>query len=119
MFESFGWLRNKTRRPTRRQDGLFRSIKTRRGTYFVPWDPGAVSALIDSEGLRADDLYVQDPKARQRLARDLFLLGLRDDLVLGPRPAGSAISRLARSLIRMGAPAGRMAPTAACFNPAA
>ena len=111
MFESFGWLRNKTRRPTRRQDGLFRSIKTRRGTYFVPWDPGAVSALIDSEGLRADDLYVQDPKARQRLARD--------DLVLGPRPAGSAISRLARSLIRMGAPAGRMAPTAACFNPAA
>lgn len=118
MFESFGWLTGRTRRPARRQDGAYRSIATRRGTYFVRWDPDAVRALIDSEGLRADDLDVQDPNARQRLARDLFLLGLKDDLALGPRPAGSAISRLARSLVQMGVPSARMASTAACFSPA-
>jgi hypothetical protein len=118
MFGPFGWLTGRTRRPARRQDGAFRSIETRRGTYFVRWDPDAVSALIDSEGLSADDLGVQDPSTRQRLARDLLLLGLKDELLHGPQPSGSAISRLARSLIRMGSPAGRTAPTVACFSPA-
>lgn len=118
MLEPFGWLTGRARRPARRNDGAFRSIETRRGTYFVRWDPDAVSALIDSEGLSADDLGVQDPSTRQRLVRDLLLLGLEDELLHGVQPSGSAISRLARSLIRMTAPAGWTVPTAACFNPA-
>ena len=118
MFESFGWLTGRTRRSGCRQDGAFRSIETRRGTYFVHWDPDAVGALIESEGLRADDLDVQGTKARQRLARDLFLLGLKEDLAVGSRPAGSPISRLARSLVKMERPSVRMAPAAARFSPA-
>ena len=91
----------------------FRKLETVRGTYFVEWRPAAVKALIAAEGLGAADFARDRPMEIHRLARDLLLLGLQDELESGRR---SPIARLARSLVHRrsgGAPAPSPAISAA------
>jgi len=87
----------------------FRKLETARGTYFVEWRPPAVKALIAAEDLRAADFAENRPLEVHRLARDLLLLGLQDELESGRR---STIARLARSLVHR-RPGGTATPSPA------
>ena len=73
----------------------YRKLETRRGDYFVPWSPEHVAALIRAEALRPDELAMTDGARRHRLVKDLFLLGLRDEMGRG---GPSVITRYARAL---------------------
>jgi hypothetical protein len=78
----------------------YRRLTTRRGTYYVPWERPAVAALIRSEGLGWRDFLTGDRTRLQALARDLFLLDLGRAMAPPYDEADSALTRLARRLVR-------------------
>lgn len=100
MFDSFTWLARQAERVAATGAPGFRKLKTRRGDYFVDWSPGSVNALIESEGIAAGELLIEDPRDLHRLTRELFLLGFRDELDTGAAPSISPVSRLARELLQ-------------------
>jgi hypothetical protein len=90
----------------------YRKLATRRGDYFVRWAPEHVTALLCAEALRPEDFLPDDPARRHRLVKDLFLLGLKDELGRG-RP--SVITRFARAMMRRtGLPRVVQGPLAQC-----
>jgi len=74
----------------------FRKLETSRGDYFVRWSPDHVAELLSSEALRPEEFVTADRGRRQRLVKDLFLLGLQDELGYG---GPSVITRYARALM--------------------
>ena len=80
-----------------------RTLPTSRGDFILRWSAAEMSYLLDSHGLAPADLATGCPASTRALARDLFLLGLADDLSRpGPRRQGpSPISRLARGLLAL------------------
>jgi len=74
----------------------FRKLKTSRGDYFVRWSPDHVAELLCSEALRPEEFVTTDRGRRQRLVKDLFLLGLQDELGQG---GPSVITGYARALM--------------------
>ena len=81
----------------------FRTLETARGAFILPWRPDAVKYLLCSEALGPAELAVGGRDAARALARDLFLLGLQDEMDAGgaPRTSRSPISRVARGLMRL------------------
>lgn len=75
----------------------YRSLSTRRGTYFVNWSPEDVKALVEQEALAPADLACADRAELHSLTRDLFLLGLQDELAT---QGESSITGFARQLMR-------------------
>ena len=76
--------------------GGFRKLETSRGDYFVRWSAEHVNELLRSERLRPDEFVASDRGRRHRLVKDLFLLGLQDELGQG---APSVITRYARAIM--------------------
>ncbi len=81
----------------------WRTLPTARGAFVLPWDPSALKHLLVREGLVPAELAVGGLEATQSLARDLFLLGLQDEMQCGDGPAcrRSPISSLARELLSL------------------
>jgi len=75
----------------------FRKLDIMRGSSFVQWEPRAISALLSSERLSADDLEICDPQQLHRPIRELLLPGPRDEMESCRR---SSMKQLARSLMR-------------------
>jgi hypothetical protein len=81
----------------------WRTLATARGAFVLPWQPAAVKHLLRAEGLAPADLAIGGRSSTHALARDLFLLGLRDEMECndGPRCRRSPISSLARDLLSL------------------
>lgn len=79
-----------------------RTLPTSRGDFILRWSPADLSYLLDSHRLAPAELATGSPASTRALARDLFLLGLADDLRhCGRRQEPSPISRLARGLLAL------------------
>lgn len=89
--------------PPPRRHRRWRTLSTARGAFVLPWRPAALKHLLRAEGLAPADLAVGGPSSTRALARDLFLLGLEDELACGAAPARrhSPISILARELLAL------------------
>jgi hypothetical protein len=81
----------------------WRTLPTVRGAFILPWQPAALKHLLRAEGLAPADLAVGGTSSTHALARDLFLLGLRDEMECSdePRCRRSPISSLARDLLSL------------------
>jgi hypothetical protein len=81
----------------------FRTLVTARGAFILPWRPDAVKYLLCTEALGPAELAVGGRDAARALARDLFLLGLQDEMGATDdrRSPRSPISRVARGLLRL------------------
>ena len=83
-----------------RHSGPLRKLVTRRGAFILPWRPPEVKFLLRSEHLAPADLAVGDEASDRALARDLFLLGLQDEMASDLfEPGPSPISRVARGIL--------------------
>jgi hypothetical protein len=89
--------------PSRDPSPGWRTLATARGAFVLPWQPAALKHLLRAEGLAPADLAVGGASSTHALARDLFLLGLRDEMECGdpPRCRRSPISSLARDLLSL------------------
>lgn len=87
--------------PARTRSGAFRKLVTARGAFILPWRPAAVKYLLAAEALAPAELAVGGEDTTRALARDLFLLGLQDEMGAGLETpdARSPISRVARELL--------------------
>ena len=85
------------------RSGAFRKLVTARGAFILPWRPAAVKHLLTAEALAPAELAVGGDDSTRALARELFLLGLQDEMGAGVETAGarSPISRVARELLRL------------------
>lgn len=82
------------------RSGALRKLVTRRGAFILPWRPSEVKFLLRSEDLAPADLAVGGEASDRALARDLFLLGLQDEMACDlPEPRPSPISRVARGIL--------------------
>lgn len=81
-----------------------KELPTRRGDYIVNWRPEHPTFLIQFEGLAPGELVLRDRDGMKNLVRDLFHLGFQDDMAneVNNDGAESAISRVARQLLRIG-----------------
>ena len=97
------WHSNPVASPARTRSGAFRKLVTARGAFILPWRPAAVKYLLAAEALAPAELAVGDEDTTRALARDLFLLGLQDEMGGGTPDASarSPISRVARELLRL------------------
>ena len=80
-----------------------RRLATSRGHYIVNWEPSHLNYLIESEGLKPEELIAGDPEGLHGLVRELFLLGLQDEMAgdeFGDARV-SSITRFARKLLRI------------------
>ncbi len=80
-----------------------RKVITRHGTFIINWTPAEVEYLLASENLIPEDLLVNDRQHLRRLIRDLFLLGLSDELSRGMihRDEPPRLAQFARTLARL------------------
>ena len=99
MFESLSALARQAHRLGSAQSARFEKLRTRRGSYFVTWDPEPVNALLTAEGLNPRELEFDTPRERHRLIRELFLLGVRDEI---RSDRESTITKFARQLLANG-----------------
>ena len=78
----------------------WRVLPTARGAFVLPWRPQNLKTLLRSEGLVPADLADVGPESARTLARDLFLLGLQDEMACAESPdcRRSPISAFAREL---------------------
>ena len=85
------------------RSGAFRKLVTARGAFILPWRPAAVKHLLAAEALAPAELDVGGAESTRALARELFLLGLQDEMGAGleTSDARSPISRVARELLRL------------------
>ena len=85
---------------TQRHHVPWRVLPTARGAFVVPWRPQNLKTLLRSEGLAPADLAAAGPESARNLARDLFLLGLQDEMACADSPDSrhSPISAFAREL---------------------
>lgn len=96
MFESLSALARQAHRLGSAQSARFEKFRTRRGSYFVTWDPEPVNALLTSEGLSPQELQFDTARERHHLIRELFLLGFRDEI---RSDRESTITEFARQLL--------------------
>jgi len=97
MFDFLALFARQPFRRARSSRGRFRKLETRRGSYFIDWQPETFKALLATECLSADDLVESRPGDLHRLTRELLLLGLQDEMESG---RDSPIARFARSVMR-------------------
>jgi hypothetical protein len=86
-----------------RPGSRWRILTTARGAFVLPWQPSALKHLLASEALGPADLAVGELSATQALTRELFLLGLEDEMACPDASvcARSPISSLARGLMSL------------------
>ena len=97
------WPSNPVVSPPETRSGAFRKLVTARGAFILPWRPAAVKHLLAAEALVPAELAVGGADSTRALARELFLLGLQDEMGDGADTAEprSPISRVARELLRL------------------
>ena len=78
-----------------------RKLPTARGAFILRWRPSELKFLLRSEDLAPSDLAIGGAASTGALARELFLLGLQDEMAEGAPPGGdrSPISAFARELL--------------------